>query len=90
MSNSRVPYTNFKAAIGTYILNKWPDSSNSFPNNKLNQIKPILREWYQNVRLSQKEEITHLKIRISLTDITDSFLHKNEYHHEWKFTKLFA
>ena len=76
--NMKVPYTDSKQYINTYIFTKWQELWNSCQNNKLYQIKPILREWLPGFRQSRREETVLTRIRIGHSYTTHAFLLKGE------------
>ena len=40
-----VPYTDFKYLISQYMFTSWQDDCNSAVLNKLQFVKPVLRDW---------------------------------------------
>ena len=78
ISNLKIPFTDFKPSINTFVHNKWQMSWNAAVFNKLHSIKPSLGEWQPNYRIDRKEEVTLTRLRIGHTFITHSFLLKGE------------
>ena len=74
----KVPYTDYKTSINAFIHNKWQESWTTCPNNKLFQIKPLLKEWQPGYRKSRKEEVILSRLRIGHTRLTHSFILKKE------------
>ena len=78
ISDLKIPFTDFKPSINTFVHNKWQMSWNAAVFNKLHSIKPSLGEWQPNYRIDRKEEVTLARLRIGHTFITHSFLLKGE------------
>ena len=78
ISDPKIPFTDFKPSINTFLRNKWQLSWNAAVLNKLHSIKPSLGEWQPNYRIDRKEEVTLARLRIGHTFITHSFLLKGE------------
>ena len=78
ISDLKVPYTDFKQQINYFMSNSFQEFWNSFPNNKLYQIKPTLGEQLNSFRISRKEEVVLCRLRIGHTYFTHSFLLKGE------------
>ena len=78
VSDLKIPFTDFKPSINTFLHNKWQMSWNAAVFNKLHSIKPSLGEWQSNYRIDRKEEVTLARLRIGHTFITHSFLLKGE------------
>ena len=73
ISGFKIPFTDFKPCINTFLHNKWQMSWNAAVFNKLYSIKPSLGEWHPNYRIDRKEEVTLARLRIGHTFITHSF-----------------
>ena len=78
ISNLKIPFTDFKPSINTFVHNKWQMSWNAVVFNKLHSIMPSLGEWQPNYRIDRKGEVTLARLRIGHTFITHSFLLKGE------------
>ena len=78
ISDLKIPFTDFKPSINTFVHNKWQMSWNAAVFNKLHSIMPSLGEWQPNYRIDRKEEVTLARLRIGHTFITHSFLLKGE------------
>ena len=78
ISDLKIPFTDFKPSINTFVHNKWQMSWNAAVFNKLHSIKPSLGEWQPNYRIDRIEEVTLARLRIGHTFITHSFLLKGE------------
>ena len=78
ISDLKIPFTDFKPSINTFVHNKWQMSWNAAVFNKLHSIKPSLSEWQPYYRIDRKEEVTLARLRIGHTFITHSFLLKGE------------
>ena len=78
ISNLKIPFTDFKPSINTFVHNKWQMSWNAAVFNKLHSIMPSLGEWQPNYRIDRKGEVTLARLRIGHTFITHSFLLKGE------------
>ena len=73
ISDLKIPFTDFKPSINTFLHNKWQMSWNAAVLNKLHSIKPSLGEKQPNYRVDRKEEVTSARLRIGHTFITHSF-----------------
>ena len=73
ISDLKIPFTDFKPSINTFVHNKWQMSWNAAVFNKLHSIKPSLGEWHPNYRIDRKEEVTLARLRIGHPFITHSF-----------------
>ena len=78
ISDLKIPFTDFKPSINTFVHNKWQMSWNAAVFNKLHSIMPSLGEWQPNYRIDRKEEVTLARLRIGHTFVTHSFLLKGE------------
>ena len=78
ISGLKIPFTDFKPCINTFLHNKWQMSWNATVFNKLHSIKPSLGDWQSSYRIDRKEEVTLARLRIGHTFITHSFLLKGE------------
>ena len=70
ISDFKIPFTDFKPCINTFLHNMWQMSWNAAILNKLHSIKPSLGEWQQSYRIDHKEEVTLARLRIGHTFIT--------------------
>ena len=77
ISNCKVPHTDSRQSIFSYIKSKWQTSWDNIQFNKLQPIKPIIGES-STFRTNRKEEITLARLRIGHTRLTHSFLLKRE------------
>ena len=78
----KLPYTDFKPILNTYLLSKWQSSWNNACFNKLREIKPTLGEWYPGCRPVRREEVVLSRCRIGHTRLTHSYLLKGEVQPE--------
>ena len=76
VSDIKIPVTDFKHCINTFLNNKWQMSWNAAVLNELHSIKPSLGEWQPSYRIDRKEEVTLARLRIGHTFFTHSFLLK--------------
>ena len=58
ISNLKIPFTDFKLCINTFLHNQWKMSWNSAVLDILHSIKPSLGEWQPTYRIDRKEEGT--------------------------------
>ena len=76
----KVPFSDFKPLINTFIQNvwqqSWSDPANQ--NNKLLTMKPGLGEWLMGLRTNRREEIVLAHLRIGHSYITHSYLLKGD------------
>ena len=77
-SKIKLPFTDFKPNLNTYILSKWQSTWNNASFNKLRDIKPTLGEWHQGNRSVRREEVFLSRCRIGHTHLTNSYLLKND------------
>ena len=73
ISDFKIPFTDFKPCINTFLHNKWQMSWNAAVLNKLHSIKPSLGEGQPSYRKDRQEEVTLVRLRIGHTFITHSF-----------------
>ena len=73
ISDFKIPFTDFKPCINTFLHNKWQMSWNAAVLNKLHSIKPSLGEWQPSYRIDRQEEVALVRLRIGHTFITHSF-----------------
>ena len=78
ISGLKIPFSDFKPCINTFLHNKWQMSLNAAVFNKLHSIKPSLGDWQSSYRIDRKEEVTLARLRIGHTFITHSFLLEGE------------
>jgi hypothetical protein len=81
----KLPYTDFKPLINTFINSKWQISWNTVVNNKLHAIKPVLGDSRLSYRSVRKEEVVLARCRIGHTHVTHSYLLKQEEQPECVF-----
>ena len=81
----KLPYTDFKPLINTFINSKWQISWNTVVNNKLHAIKPVLGDSRLSYRSVRKEEVVLARCRIGHSHVTHSYLLKKEEQPECVF-----
>ena len=74
----KLPYTDFKPNINSYLTSKWQSSWNNASFNKFRTVKPTLGEWQKGYRPVRREEAVLSRCRIGHTHLTHSYLLKNE------------
>lgn len=74
----KLPFTDFKPCLNTYLFNRWQSVWNTAVHNKLHSIKPSLGEWRPAYRIDRKEEVVLARLRIGHTFVTHSFLFKGD------------
>ena len=67
ISDLKIPFTDFKPCINTFLHNKWQTSWNAAVLNKLHSIKPSLGEWQPSYRIDRKKGVTLARLRIGHT-----------------------
>ena len=77
ISSTKVPYTDSKPAINTYIKQRWQSRWDDQQFNKLKTIKPILCPQ-PLTDFSRQEAVKIRRCRIGHTHLTHSFLLKGE------------
>ena len=71
----KVPYTDLKNTVTTYIKQKWQSFWTNYPNNKLFQIKPKLGVWKTCPgKINRKEEVILTRLHIGHSKLTHSYL----------------
>ena len=70
----KLPYTDFKPLVNSYVHNKWQSSWNNAVNNKLHALKPVIGESTRAYRSVRREEVVLARCRIGHTRVTHSFL----------------
>ena len=78
ISNTKIPYTDFKPLINKFIIKKWQKSWDDQTQNKLHHIQDTIGEWPAGYRRNRKEEVIISRLRIGHTYITHSHLLKGE------------
>ena len=78
ISNHKVPYTDFKPLISSYLLSKWQQMWNLESNNKLHAVKPILGNTVFRSQLNRREIRVLHRLRIGHSHFTHSYLLKKE------------
>ena len=81
VSNHKVPYTDFKPLISSYLLSKWQQMWNLESNNKLHDVKPILGNTVFRSQLNRREVRVLHRLRIGHSHFTHSYLLKKEDTH---------
>jgi ribonuclease HI len=78
ITNIEIPYTDFKTKINSYIRNEWQTLWDTFPDNKLHEIKPIVG-IENNISIDKRrDEIVLARARIGHAYITHAYLLKTE------------
>ena len=67
-----------KSRTNKYILELWQSEWDEFPENKLHQIFPVLKECIVCPRTNRKEETVMARLHVGHSFITHSFLLKGE------------
>ena len=70
ISKTKIPYTDAKHAINTYLRTKWQTLWNNVPFNKLRSIKPTIGDSYNVCRTVRREEVIQTRLRIGHTRLT--------------------
>ena len=73
-----IPFSDLKSRTNKYILELWQSEWDEFPENKLYQIFPVLKECIVCPRRNRKEETVMARLHIGHSFITHSFLLKGE------------
>ena len=76
--NIKTPFTDLKPKIKQIVTKKWQQLWDENPHNKLFQIQPILKERKLDPNNTRREETTLTQLRIRHTQLTHSFIHKEE------------
>ena len=76
--NIKTPYTDLKPKIKQIVSKKWQQLSDENFHNKLFQIQPILKERKPHPNNTRREETTLTRLRIGHTQLTHSFILKEE------------
>ena len=77
ISNFKIPYTDYKTLIRSYVKTLWQTEWNTCINNKLHFINPTVGK-FQNEILRRRDEVIITRCRIGHSQITHSFLLKGE------------
>ena len=78
IKNIKIPYTDLRTKINTYIRNKWQTSWNSQSENKLYQHQPTIEPRNANPLTNRREDIVLTRARIGHSYLTHSYLLKAE------------
>ena len=76
--NFKIPYIDLKIEIKNFTQNKWQLRWKNTLHNELQSIKAKIEEWKGGYRKSCWKEIILSRLRIGHTDITHSYLLKQE------------
>ena len=74
----KIPFSNFKPSINTYMLEEWQTSCNYSIGNKLLDIKPTIGEYQSVVRNIRREEVVLARLRLGHTRVTHSYILQGE------------
>jgi len=77
VTNIKIPYTDLKININKYIQNKWQALWDSYPNNKLHTIQPIISHSITTLG-KRREDIVLTRARIGHTYLTHAYLLRGE------------
>ena len=79
LSSVKIPYSDIKPSVNSYIRNKWQTLWDELPDNKLFQIEPAIGVRHLSVSSNcMREEIVLARIRVGHTYFTNSYLLKDE------------
>ena len=78
ISPFKLPYTDFKGHINSFLTSSWQSSWDAAVTNKLHSVKPVLGEWLPSFRTVRREEVVLARCRIGHTRYTHSFLLQGE------------
>ena len=73
-----IPFSDLKPRTSKYILELWQSEWDEFPENKLYQIFPVLKECISYPWKNRKEETVMAQLLIGHSFLTHSFLLKGE------------
>ena len=73
-----IPFSGLKPSTNKYILELWQSEWDKFPENKLYNIFPVLKECISCPRKNRKEETVMARLHIRHSFLTHSFLLKGE------------
>ena len=76
--NIKTPYTDLKPKIKQIVTKKWQQLWDENPHNKLFQIQPSFKERKLDPNYTRREETTLTRLRIGHTQLTHSFILKEE------------
>ena len=74
----KIPFSNFKPSINTYILEELQTSWNNSIGNKLLDIKPSIGDYQSVVRNIRREEVVLARLRLGHTRVMHSYLLRGE------------
>ena len=80
-NNVKLPHSDFRSQIKTYIHSKWQTLWNSqeVKNQKLKEIQPVLGTYKHSFRKLRREEIILARLRIGHTYFTHSSIRQGEH-----------
>ena len=76
--NIKTPYTDLKPKIKQIVTKRWQQLWDENPHDKLFQIQPILKERKLDPNNTSREETTLTRLRIGHSQLTHSFILKEE------------
>ena len=77
VSNSKVPYSDFKPLITVHANRKWQELWDTEINNKLHGIEPMIKSA-SLCKLPRRDEVIIHRLRLGHTHLTHSYLLKKE------------
>ena len=78
ITESFIPYTDFKPVINAYVNSLWQDMWDDCVNNKLHSIKPVLSARLHTCVLSRRDQAVLARCRIGHSRLTHRHLLVNE------------
>ena len=73
-----IPFSGLKSRANKYILQVGQSEWDEFPDNKLHEIFPVLKECVNCPRTNRKDETVMARLQIGHSFMTRSFLLKGE------------
>ena len=87
MSNTKIPHSDLKSLVSSYVKSCWQNSWNAEPNNKLYKIQPAIAPLV-NSHLPRRDEALIHRLRVGHTHLTHSFLLHGEKPSGLRFLSL--
>jgi kelch-like protein 2/3 len=77
VSESPVPYSDFKPLIGAYVDSVWQKCWDGETNNKLHRLQPVIGNCRLG-KLTRRDEVVIHRLRVGHSHLTHSYLLKKE------------
>ena len=78
IADLQVPFTDLRVNINKFIKVKWQALWDSFPNNKLHSVQPLVAARHHHVGITRREQVVLTRCRVGHSYVTHSYLLKGD------------